>query len=148
MWQKQSWYNSNELESQYVVFPTQSVFRPDTSSSFVLHLSSFLKCFQDTLHTTLRYAKFSANSSLRITLLLQKHYFLTVKVSVQKMGGEKNNQFPKKSLQKAWRAIAKDHFKRLQERPTAWKQNVKKLRGLSRLCTYVIFCSTLNLEFP
>ena len=31
-----------------------------------------------------------------------------------------------KDLQKVWRAIAKDHFKRLQESLAAWKQNIKK----------------------
>lgn len=42
------------------------------ATSFVLHLSSFLKIFKDTLRTLLKYARFSANNSLQITLLVQK----------------------------------------------------------------------------
>lgn len=42
------------------------------ATSFVLHLSSFLNVFKDTLHTLLKYARFSANNSLQITLLVQK----------------------------------------------------------------------------
>lgn len=42
------------------------------SSSFVLHLCTFLKSFQDTLHAVQRYAKFLANISLGITSVVQK----------------------------------------------------------------------------
>jgi len=31
-----------------------------------------------------------------------------------------------KDLQKAWRTIAQDHFKRLEESLRAWKENIKK----------------------
>jgi len=31
-----------------------------------------------------------------------------------------------KDPQKAWRTIAQDHFKRLQENRTVWKDNLKK----------------------
>lgn len=50
-------------------------FRCDTFSS-VLYLSSFLTFFMDTQHNTLRYSKFLATSSLRITLLLKKKILL------------------------------------------------------------------------
>lgn len=52
-------------------------FRPATSS-FILHLSSFLNFPRYKLHTMLK-QKFSANSSLRITLLVKKNYLMTVK---------------------------------------------------------------------
>ena len=42
------------------------IFRSDTSS-FVLHLCSFLIFFKETLHTMLRYVRFSGHSSLEIT---------------------------------------------------------------------------------
>lgn len=45
-----------------------------------LLLSSFLKFFKDTLHTIVRYVTFSANISLGITLLVQKDYFMSVKL--------------------------------------------------------------------
>lgn len=56
-------------------FPSavDSVFRCATSS-FVKFL------FKDILHNILQYTKFSASSSLRITLLVQKYFFLSVKV--------------------------------------------------------------------
>ena len=31
-----------------------------------------------------------------------------------------------KDLQKAWRTVAQDHFKRLQESLNDWKENIKK----------------------
>jgi len=31
-----------------------------------------------------------------------------------------------KQLQKAWRTVAQDHFKRLQESLAAWKKNINK----------------------
>jgi len=34
-----------------------------------------------------------------------------------------------KDLQKAWRAIVQDHFKRLYKSLAAWRQNFKKMRG-------------------
>ena len=37
-------------------------------------------------------------------------------------------------LQKAWRTIAQDHFKRLQESLDPWKQNMKKLGMHFTLC--------------
>lgn len=47
---------------------------------FILHLSSFLYCFKDTLQTVLGYARFSPNSSLGITLLVQTCHFMPKKL--------------------------------------------------------------------
>lgn len=43
-----------------------SFFRPN-SFSFVFHFPSFCRFFKDSLHTVLRYAKFSFNGTLGIT---------------------------------------------------------------------------------
>lgn len=51
------------------------------TSSFLLHLSSFLICFKDTLTTKLRNVRFSANSCLRIILLVHKYHFLSVSLA-------------------------------------------------------------------
>lgn len=53
-------------------------FFRSATSSFILHLSSFLNFPRYKLHTMLK-QKFSANSSLRITLLVKKNYLMTVK---------------------------------------------------------------------
>lgn len=46
----------------------------------VVFLSSFLKIFKATLHTMSQYNNLSSNSSLRITLLMQKYSFMSVKL--------------------------------------------------------------------
>ena len=43
---------------------------------------------------------------------------------------EKTAKFPRKTLkdlQKAWRTIIQDHFKRFEESLAAWKLNIKEL---------------------
>jgi len=45
-----------------------------------------------------------------------------------------------KDLEKAWRTITQDHFKRLQESLAAWKQNILKMkeRIKSFHCTVIL----------
>lgn len=45
--------------------------------------------FKDTLHTMLIYARFSANRSLRITLLVQKYYFMLFCHKINQRKGNK-----------------------------------------------------------
>ena len=60
----------------YCLSAVDYFFTPD-ASSFVRSSSSFLTFSQDTLHAILRHTNFSANSSLRITLLVQKYCFVS-----------------------------------------------------------------------
>lgn len=52
-------------------------FRPVTS---FCHFSGFLKFFENVLHIMLWYSRFSANNSVRITLLIQKCYLMPIKL--------------------------------------------------------------------
>lgn len=45
------------------------------TTSFVLHLSSFLKLFKDILHT-----KIPADSSLEMTLMKQQYYYVLIQL--------------------------------------------------------------------
>lgn len=56
----------------------KKVFEPVTSL-FCPPLVQFLQFSKDILHIMLNYARFLGNSSLRITLLIEKHYFMPVK---------------------------------------------------------------------
>jgi len=55
-----------------------------------------------------------------------------------------------KGLKKAWRTIAKDKFKILQENVSAWKQDQDFCTvlyvSLSRAGTEALFCETLHAE--
>lgn len=51
------------------------LFLKDMTSDTV-HLKQTGFCFRHTLHTMMRYIKLLANSSLVITLLIQKHIFM------------------------------------------------------------------------
>lgn len=58
-----------------------SFFRPN-SFSFVFHFPSFCRFFKDSLHTVLRYAKFSFNGTLGITFFSSQCYFMPVKMFI------------------------------------------------------------------
>ena len=51
----------------------------------------------------------------------------------KKAANVQRNTF-KKDLQKAWRTIAQDHFKRLKESLAAWTENIKKFGLDQDLC--------------
>lgn len=78
---------SSPMSGLYCIFPpyflktwlsdivqhADNFFRPAAYLVLLLSVSSDL--FKDSLNTTLRYSKFSANSSLKIILLVQKVLF-------------------------------------------------------------------------
>lgn len=93
------------------------------ATSFVLQLSSFLNFFKDTVNTVLRYAEFLANSSVGLTLLVQKYNFMPVKLCYRLHFSEihkrkENNEWKRsvqrkafKDFQKVWKTIPQEHFK-------------------------------------
>jgi len=57
-----------------------TLFSFELTEESTAELTALSGCIQNKTKNMLRYAKFSANNSLGITLLLQKSYFLSVKL--------------------------------------------------------------------
>lgn len=75
-------------------------------TSHTVHLKQTGFCFRQTLHTMMRYIKLLANSSLVITLLIQKHIFMFSFINKKQI-----KSFRDKWLNKQKHCFAADNLK-------------------------------------